>query len=103
MPIYFLTATDKYGKRETHRTEAENSQKVYYEYESNGFTDFVLHDDVRNQEQELEDRCLWAFIDSLIKLSGTSPCFRTLPVPESAPSRGSKAGEGWVHKEYAHP
>ncbi len=45
MPIYFLTATDKYGKRETHRTEAENSQKVYYEYESNGFTDIVLHDD----------------------------------------------------------
>lgn len=45
MPIYFLTATDENGKRETHRTEAENSHKVYHEFESNGFTDIVLHDD----------------------------------------------------------
>ena len=45
MPIFLLTATDEKGKRDTHRVDAENSQEAYHEYESNGFTDIVLHND----------------------------------------------------------
>lgn len=45
MPIFLLTATDENSKRETHRVEAENSQDAYNEYESQGFTDIVLHSD----------------------------------------------------------
>ena len=45
MPIYFLTATDEKGKRDTHRVDAENSQDAFEQYESQGFTDIVLHSD----------------------------------------------------------
>ncbi|WP_298860419.1 hypothetical protein [uncultured Gimesia sp.] len=45
MPIYLLTATDEKGKRDTHRVDAENSQDAYQQYESQGFTDIVLHSD----------------------------------------------------------
>lgn len=45
MPIFLLTATDKNGKRETHRVEAENSQEAFNKYELQGFVDIILHSD----------------------------------------------------------
>lgn len=42
-PLYYVTATDKTGKREITSVYAENSLEVFQFLESDGFTDIILH------------------------------------------------------------
>ncbi len=42
---FLLTGTNPSGKRDTHRVNAANSQEAYRQFESQGFTEIVLHTD----------------------------------------------------------